>query len=142
MSAELSGVRRAFCDTSFFYSCLDPRERSHARARELALQTAESGVILSSTWDVIGETITLLRYRRSYQAALEFLNTLKPTLDIVLYDDSVRLMAQEIFRRRAAQRALSFCDAISFIVVTTILDNAPCLSFDEDFRALGLTVIR
>ena len=141
MSAELSGVRRVFCDTSFFYSCLDPGERSHARARELVSQAAKSGVILSSTWDVISETITLLRYRRNYQAAVEFLDTLKPTLDIVLYDDSVRLMAEEIFRRRAAQRALSFCDAISFVVVTTILDNAPCLSFDEDFHALGLTVI-
>ena len=38
-------------------------------------------------------------------------------------------------------RRVSFCDAISFVVVTTLLDNIPCLSFDGDFKALGLTVI-
>jgi hypothetical protein len=36
---------------------------------------------------------------------------------------------------------LSFCDAISFVVVTTLVDHMPCFAFDEDFRRLGLTVI-
>ena len=38
-----------------------------------------------------------------------------------------------------AERRLSLCDAISFIVVTTLLDRMPCFAFDEDFRRLGLT---
>jgi len=33
------------------------------------------------------------------------------------------------------------CDAISFIVITTLLDGMPCVTFDRDFRALGLTVM-
>jgi hypothetical protein len=32
-------------------------------------------------------------------------------------------------------------DKCSTVVVTTLLDNVPCLTFDEDFRSLGLTVI-
>ncbi len=31
--------------------------------------------------------------------------------------------------------------AISFVVVTTLLENMPCLAFDEDFRGLRLTMI-
>lgn len=142
MSPQFQGLRRVFCDTSFFYSCLDPMERSHSRARELATEAAEAGTILTSTWDVISETVTLLRYRRNYRAAVEFLDVLKPTLDIVLYDDGLHTLAEEVFRRYGVQRPLSFCDAISFVVVTTLLDNIPCLAFDEDFRALGLTVLR
>lgn len=33
------------------------------------------------------------------------------------------------------------CVAISFVVDTTVLGGVPCPAFDEDFRALGLTVI-
>ena len=132
---------RVFCDTSFFYACFSPRDACHRRANELAKQAAEAGAILSTTWDVISETVTLLRYRRDHRVALDFLDVLKPTLDIVPYDHSVRLAAEEVFRRYGATRRLSFCDAISFVVVTTLLDSIPCFSFDQDFRALGLTVL-
>jgi hypothetical protein len=37
------------------------------------------------------------------------------------------------------QRA--FCDAISYVVVKAILEDIVCLSFDEHFFQLGLTVI-
>lgn len=141
MSGSIKGIRQVFCDTSFFYCCLDPREIFHGRAKELATQAAEAGTILSSTWDVASETVTLLRYRRSHRAAIHFLDEFKPMLDLVLYDHNVRAIAEHIFRRYGAERRLSFCDAISFVVVTTMLDNVPCLSFDQDFRALGLTVL-
>ena len=141
MSASLKGLHRVFCDTSFFYCCLDPREVFHGRAMELVMRAAEAGTILSSTWDVASETVTLLRYRRSYRAAIQFLDEFKPMLDLVPYDHDVRAVAEHVFRRFGAERRLSLCDAISFVVVTTMLENIPCLSFDQDFRALGLTVL-
>ena len=141
MTNVLQGVPRVFADTSFFYCCLDPRETLHGRAKELARQAAEARTILSSTWDVVSETVTLLRYRRSFRAAVAFLDDFRPALDIFRYDESVRVAAEEVFRRYGPKRRLSFCDAISFVVVTTLLDNIPCLSFDEDFPALGLTVL-
>jgi len=39
-------------------------------------------------------------------------------------------------------KRLSFCDAISYVVVKTVLDDIPCLSFDEDFSRLGLMVVK
>jgi predicted nucleic acid-binding protein len=132
---------RLFCDTSFFYACFDPRDVNHQQAQDLAADAALSGSRLHVTWDVISETLTLLRYRRSYREALSFLIEVKPNLHIVNYGETVRTEAGQVFRRYGRERKLSFCDAISFIVITTLLDNVPSLAFDADFRALGLTVI-
>lgn len=130
-----------FCDTSFFYVCFDPRDRNHRRAKAMVADMATAGCVLSVTWDIISETVTLLRYRRSFQAALAFLTEVKPQLRIVIYGDRVREEAEQIFRQYGRDHRLSFCDAVSFVVVTALLNNMSCLAFDEDFRSLGLTVI-
>ena len=132
---------RLFCDTSFFYACLDRSEVNHQRSRNLAAEAAESATTLYTTWDIISETVTLLRYRRGFREALAFLTEIKPHLHIVDYGAGVRAEAEQIFRRYGRDHKLSFCDAVSFVVVTTLLDHTPCLAFDEDFRSLGLTVI-
>jgi uncharacterized protein len=132
---------RLFCDTSFFYACLDPDDVDHDRAEELTDDAADSAVAFFTTWDIVSETVTLLRYREGFRAAATFLDDVKPHLTIVEYGRPVRNEAEQIFRQRGARRRLSFCDAISFVVVTALLDDMPCLAFDRDFRALGLTVI-
>src|SRR5919106_5350942 len=126
---------RLFCDTSFFYACLDPGDVNHERAKAVLEEAVARGCTLSVTWDVVGETATLLRYRRGFRAALAFLTHVKPQLRIVSYGDRVRTEAEDIFKRYGKERRLSFCDAISFVVVTTLLDHVPCLAFDADFRA-------
>lgn len=133
--------RKLFCDTSFFYACLDPRDVNHARATELVAETAAVRATLHTTWDVVSETATLLLYRRHFQAAHAFLTELKPHLQVVSYGDRVRDEAGQVFLRYGRDHRLSFCDAISFVVVTTLLEDVPCLAFDEDFRSLGLSVL-
>jgi predicted nucleic acid-binding protein len=132
---------RVFCDTSFFYACLDPKDANHAPARLLVTESASAETALYTTWDIVSETATLLRYRRSFQAALTFLSDVKPTLRIVTYGERVREEAEQIFTTYGRDHRLSFCDAISFVVVTMLLDHSPCFTFDEDFRRLGLTVL-
>jgi predicted nucleic acid-binding protein len=132
---------RLFCDASFFYACLDPHDVNHARARALAEEAAAAQSVLYATWDVVAEAATLLRYRLGPRPALAFLAEVKPALRLVSYGDRVRSEAEELFRHYTGDRRLSFCDAVSFVVVTTLLDQVPCLAFDADFRALGLTVI-
>lgn len=130
-----------FCDTSFFYACLDPADSNHDQAAELIADAATSATSFFTSWDIVSETITLLRYRRGFRVALTFLEEVKPTLIIVEYGRSLRTEAEQVFRLHGRGRRLSFCDAISFVVVSSLLDHMPCLAFDEDFRALGLTVI-
>lgn len=132
---------RLFCDTSFFYACFDPHDVNHEQARDLSDNAAAAGSRLYVTWDIISETLTLLRYRRSYREALTFLTEIKPNLHVANYRASALAEAEQIFRRYGRDHKLSFCDAVSFVVVTTLLDDIPSLAFDADFRALGLTVI-
>jgi predicted nucleic acid-binding protein len=90
---------------------------------------------------VISETVTLLRYRHSAAAAIRFLDDVKPGLHVIEYGGNIRTEAEQVFRRHGRDHRISFCDAVSFVVVTTLLDHMPCLSFDTDFRRLGLTVV-
>ncbi len=69
-----------------------------------------------------------------------FLDAVKPSLFIVRYDDSVRQAAEKVFRKLGRDKRLSYCDAASYVVVTSILRGIPSLSFDKDFRGMGLTV--
>jgi predicted nucleic acid-binding protein len=128
-----------FCDTSFFHAALDSADAHHPEARELVTE-ATRRVELWTTWDVISETATLLRYRAGYPAALTFVDGMVPRLRLVEYGVEIRAQALHVFRRHGRDRRLSLCDAVSF-VVTTLLDRMPCFAFDEDFRRLGLTVI-
>ncbi len=107
----------------------------------LAGEAANRRTQLWTTWDVISETVTLLRYRHSAAAAIRFLDDVKPGLHVADYGANVRVEAEQVFRRQGRDHRLSFCDAISFVVVTTFLQHIPCFAFDEDFRRLGLTVI-
>jgi predicted nucleic acid-binding protein len=132
---------RVFCDTSFFHACLDPSDTHHPQTHELVAAATAAGVAFWTTWDVVSETATLLRYRAGYAAALTFVDVLYPRLRVVEYGAEVRAQALDIFRRYGRERRLSLCDAISFVVVTTLLERMPCFAFDEDFRRLGLTVI-
>jgi predicted nucleic acid-binding protein len=132
--------KRAFCDTSFFYASLTPDDAHYASAGRILALCKENSITLFTTWDIISETVTLLRYRARYSLAVEFLENLKPALAIVHYDDSVRLTAEEIFKKLSKDKKISFCDAISYVVITNLLDNIPCFTFDSDFRSLGLIV--
>ncbi len=132
---------RVFCDTSFFHACLDPSDTHHPQAGDLVRQATAARVELWTTWDVVSETATLLRYRVSYASALSFVDELCPRLHLVEYGTEVRASAVDVFRRYGRDHRLSLCDAISFVVVTTLLERMPCFAFDEDFRHLGLTVI-
>jgi predicted nucleic acid-binding protein len=131
---------RAFCDTSFFFASLYPRDTNYDRAGDLLAECQENAVTLHSTWDVVSETVTLLRYRASYKTAIQFLDIIKPTLAIVRYDDSVRSSAEEVFKKLSKDKKISYCDALSFVIITDLLDGMPCLTFDRDFRNLGLMV--
>lgn len=132
--------RKAFCDTSFFFASLVADDSNYERAGDILAFCKENALTLCTTWDVISETVTLLRYRADYKLAVQFLDAVKPALLIVRYDESVRQAAEKVFRELGRDKRLSFCDAISYVVVTTILDGVPSLSFDKDFRSLGLTV--
>ena len=64
-----------------------------------------------------------------------------PHLTVLQADEDDRIAAIQLFLRKRDSK-LSLCDALSYVVVSAHLDWAPCLSFDADFGAMGLTVAR
>jgi predicted nucleic acid-binding protein len=134
-------VSDVFVDTSFWYASLDPRDANHRRAEALAEDAASEGTRLHVTREIVGETLTLLRYRASAKAALLFLDEVVPALHVIDAGRDAHAAAAWLFRRLAPTRRLSYCDALSCVVVNEILHDMPCFAFDRDFRALGLTVL-
>lgn len=114
----------------------------HRRAGELAAECRDAGIRCLTTWDVISETVTLLTYRHDSRAGVAFLDLMKPELEIVPTTLEVLAEAEALYRREAPRHRLSFCDAISCVIVATLLDGIPVLTFDRDFARLGLRVIQ
>jgi predicted nucleic acid-binding protein len=140
-SPVLESAGRAFADTSYFFALLNARDPDHAAAMRIAQQIAIGQIAVFTTWDVVSETATLLRYRLAHGAAAQFLIRLIPDFTVIQPDEDDRIAAIRLFLRKRDLK-LSLCDALSYAIVSTHLEWAPCLSFDADFRAMGLTVVR
>jgi predicted nucleic acid-binding protein len=130
---------KVFCDTSFFYACLDPRDANHEAARKAVESAVAAHSVMFCTWDIISETATLLRYRSSFATARRFLMEVKPGLKVVVPDEEAHRKAEKLFLKYGDSRRLSICDAVSCVVVKDHLNDIPCLTFDGDFKKMGLT---
>ncbi len=139
-SPVLEGAGRAFGDTSYFFALLNAKDPDHVAAIRIAQQVAICHVEVFTTWDVVSETATLLRYRWTHVAAAKFLTRLVPHLTVLQPDEGDRIAAIRLFLRKRDLK-LSLGGSLSFVIVSTRLAWAPCLSFDADFRTLGLTVV-
>ncbi len=132
---------QVFCNTSFFYACLDEYDAHYDDAGRLLAYCRKHRVQFVTTWDIVLETVTLLRYRVGYRPALDFLDTVLPTITLAEYDIPVRNEAVNVFRRLGRDKKLSLCDTLSYVIVTQLLDNVPSLTFDSDFKDLGLSIL-
>lgn len=133
---------RVFCDTSFFYASLDINETTHHQALQILDICAKQRVRFFTTWEIISETVTLLRYRLSYNSAVRFIDEVIPEMNIIQITPSMKVEALRIFKRYNQDKRISFCDILSYLVVTQQLERIPSLAFDPDFEQLGLTVIK
>jgi predicted nucleic acid-binding protein len=136
----IDGFRSVFLDASFLVALFGKQDGLHGRACELFEDVADANADPCTIWDCFSEALTVLRRHHGYGAALALAGSLSD-LTIVATDTSHRLAALDVFKRHARKRAISFVDALSAVVVRRELAGAPALSFDRDFRALGLTVI-
>jgi predicted nucleic acid-binding protein len=135
------GIRRVFCDTSFFYAVIDSNDADHEKALSLSEWIKDGNLSAITTWEVVVETVTLLRNRLGYRDSKIFIDTVLPGLNIVYIGGPERRKALETFLKLGRDKKLSLCDVISYVVVKEHLKGIPCLAFDEDFRKLGLRVL-
>lgn len=77
--------------TCLFRATLDLHDRSHSCVRALIRQTQERGIGVVTTWEVVVETLTLLRYHHSYLGGgLALVRQVLPTLNLVSPDETER----------------------------------------------------
>lgn len=76
-------VKKVFCDTSFFFASLCSDDRNSEKAGEMLEYCKDNAITLCTTWDIVSETVTLLRYRADYRTALQFLDEVMPALLII-----------------------------------------------------------
>ena len=132
---------RLFLDSSFLVALYGSQDRMHGRAVELLEEADRAAARLVTIWDCVGESLTVLRRHFGHRAACALADSVRD-LTLIGTDTSHRLQALADFKRLSrGRRAVSFVDALCAVVIRHELGGAPLLSFDRDFRALGLTVI-
>ena len=137
----MSAAKKYFCDTSFLYALLFEEDKFHQLATSLYAKSKSEAACLLSTWDVVSETITLFRYKSSFERAKYFIEKVVPLLDIQSYEPEINRKAIDLYISNFKVYRLSFCDVLSYLVVKDLLDDIPCFSFDKDFINMGLNVV-
>lgn len=136
----LKGFNSVFSDASFFVALFSKKDSKHKRAIELFKEIKKYRILIHTSWFSISETMTVLLYRYGYSEALAFNNSID--LYKVLNSTGGRHnQAIALFNLFARDRKISFVDALSYILIKEELGGIPALSFDEDFKTLGLTTI-
>jgi len=136
----LKGFNAVYCDASFFIALFSKKDTRHKRALELFKQIKENRITIHTCWFIISEAMTVLLYQYGYTEALTF-NQSIDLYRIFHSTESQHHQAIALFNLFGKDRKISFVDALSRVLITGELKNMPALSFDQDFKALGLTTI-
>lgn len=137
----IEGFDRLFLDASFLVALYGVGDAMHARATELLVEADRAAARLCTIWECVGESLTVLRRHFGHRAACALADGISDLI-LIPCDTSHRLEALARFKRLTrVRRGLSFVDVLCAVVIRRELQNGPALSFDRDFRTLGLTVI-
>lgn len=129
---------RCLLDTSAAYAVSDSRDDHHAAA---AAWAARPGFDYFTTGVVQGELYTLLRRRRGYRVAMDWIAAASANDALTVIDlDGARLVHIWDTLRRHAGVPLSYADA-SLVVLGQLLAIDTVFSFDDDFRRAGLKTV-
>jgi len=107
---------------------------------ELFKEIKDNRIIIYTCWFVVSEAMTVLLYQYGYSEALTFSRSID-LYKIYHSTESQHHQAIALFNLFGKDRKISFVDALARVLISGELKNMPALSFDKDFRALGLTTI-
>lgn len=126
----LKGFDAVYCDASFFIALFSKKDAKHKRALELFKEIKKNRIIIHTCWFIISEAMTVLLYRYGYSEALTF----NQSIDLT----TKPLGCSTFF---GTDRKISFVDTLSRVIISGELKGIPAVSFDKDFKSLGLTTI-
>jgi len=138
----IADVRGVFVDTSAWISLMNGNERHHAAAVEVHRRLSPSTLRVTS-WGVVAETYTWIRYHIGARDALRWLH-LKETLErqgsleVVFPEISSDVSVLRILDRFADQD-LSYVDAFSILLMQSRPDIDAVFAFDHHLSLAGLS---
>jgi hypothetical protein len=131
---------RLFVDTSAWLALNDKNDQYHNKAIKKSSEIRKHKIGLLTSEYIIDESITLIRYRVSHNAAVIFGDSLLSSSIVTIVDvtNEDRLKAWEIFKKYE-DKDLSFTDCTSFVLMKNLrLQKA--FTFDEHFRHIGVEI--
>ncbi|MGA1844567.1 MAG: type II toxin-antitoxin system VapC family toxin [bacterium] len=137
---SLEGLHSIYCDAGFFIALFSKKDSKHKRALELFDEIRFGKITIYTSWFVVSEAMTMLLYHYGYSEARIFSESLD-LYRIISPDKANYYEALSIFNRYAIDKKISFVDALSQVIICQRLNQIPAISFDKDFRTLGLTTI-
>ena len=137
---SLKGIDAVYCDASFFVALFSKKDAKHKRAFQLFKKIKENHITMHTCWFIISEAMTVLLYQYGYSEALTF-NQSIDLYKIIRSTESQHHQAIALFNLFGKDKKISFVDALSYVLISSELKKMPALSFDRDFRSMGLTTV-
>jgi predicted nucleic acid-binding protein len=129
-----------FVDTSAWYAILDPSDRNHQKASELAEAISSSHTQLYITNLIKAEAHALILNRLGHFAADKFLAQLATMNIITIYVTEADELSALALIAKYQDKDFSLTDATSFIVMDN-LKLTTAFAFDRNFEQYGLVVL-
>jgi len=136
----LKGFNAVFSDAGFFIALFSKKDTKHKRAIELFKEIKENRIVIHTSWFAVSEAMTVLRYQYGYTEAQSF----NQSIDLYKVHHSTETQHHQaivVFNLFSKDRKISFVDALTRVLILGELRKMPALSFDDDFKAMGLTTI-
>lgn len=132
---------KVFIDTSAWIALYDRNDRYHKNAKKIWVEIINKKKQIYTTFDVLDETITLLRFRVGYKGSVDFGENVfeSKIINIIEINTELRLKARE-FYNKFSDKKLSFTDCTSFAAMS-LLDIIKSFTFDKHFLQVGFNVL-
>ena len=128
---------KLFVDTSAWLALNDRNDQYHNEAVSRLNAVAKQKIELITSEYVVDESITIIRYRVSHNAAVVFGDALMSSTIVTLADitDEERFRAWMLFKKYD-DKELSFTDCTSFALMNK-LKLRKAFAFDDHFKQIG-----
>jgi len=128
---------KLFVDTSAWLALNDRNDQYHSEAVSRLNAVAKQKIELITSEYLVDESITIIRYRVSHEAAVVFGDALMNSTIVNVADitDEERFRAWMLFKKYD-DKELSFTDCTSFALMNK-LKLRKAFAFDDHFKQIG-----
>ncbi len=137
-------MKRIFVDTWAWYALINDGDSSHHIVEQTNSRLLNEKYVFVTTNYVLGETVTLMRYKVSHSMALDFWHSIQELVqdglvELVRVSEVEEVTEWEIFEKYSDQD-FSFVDCTSFAVMQN-LSISEVFTGDHHFATMGFILV-